>query len=367
MNTLDRYLLRALLINYAIALAVMMSLYVVLDLFVNIDEFTESGASLFSVLDSALSYYGAHSFLYFSQLSGVITLFACMTSVARMRRANELTAILASGVSLYRIAVPVIAFGLTTSVLWYAATELAIPRVAHMLARSHDDADGAGGDGVWFVNDGGDRLVSALRFFPADSTMEKVLIIHRDEHGACDKVTQADAALWEVLPGHADGGFWRLSKGVEQRRTRSESAIGPRNRVESNPVERYESHLSPIRLEARQSEQWLEYASSGQLADYAEHEPVLANRIRHIQHSRFATPLVHVLLLLLGLPFFLSREPGSMINDAGKCLVVCGLCYLTAYTGDNLIRTATLSALPAWIPLILFTPVAVVMIDRIRT
>ena len=41
LTVLDRYLLRSLLVNYLIGLGVMLSLYVVLDMFVNMDEFTE--------------------------------------------------------------------------------------------------------------------------------------------------------------------------------------------------------------------------------------------------------------------------------------------------------------------------------------
>ena len=72
-GTLDRYILRSLVVNYLIALAVMMSLYVVLDLFFNMDEFTEGEVSAFKVLGGIVSYYGTNLFKYFAQLSGVIT------------------------------------------------------------------------------------------------------------------------------------------------------------------------------------------------------------------------------------------------------------------------------------------------------
>ena len=110
-STIDRYLLRALLVNYVIGLAVMMSLYVVLDLFVNMDEFMERGYPAWRVLWNMVDYYTPNLLLYFSQLSSVITLFACLATLAKLRRFNELTAMLASGVSLYRLARPVLAFG----------------------------------------------------------------------------------------------------------------------------------------------------------------------------------------------------------------------------------------------------------------
>ena len=366
MTTMDRYLLRSLVVNYLIALAVMMSLYMVLDLFFNIDEFTESDESLWTVSGNILSYYGAHSFLYFSQLSGVITLFACMATLARMRRANELTAVLASGVSLYRLAVPIVVFGVAMSLLWYGDTQLAMPRIAHLLARSHDDASGQRSRGVWFANDG-QALLSSLSFFPAQERMENVLILNRDETGAVSSITQAKEALWEPSPAHPSGGIWRLLGGTETRRVTVDDALGPRESVATNTVTSYESRLSPKAMEARQFEQWLKYLSSWQLSSLDEQEPALADRIRQARHVRFATPFVHLLLLLLGLPFFLSREPANMIGDSGKCLVVCGLCYFLAYSSTHFLTASSLPALPAWLPIIAFTPVAVVLIDRIRT
>ena len=70
--------------NYLIALGVMMSLYTVLDLFFNIDEFTEAGEPITTVAANVSSYYAAHCFLYFAQLSGVITLFIIFKGSQRL-------------------------------------------------------------------------------------------------------------------------------------------------------------------------------------------------------------------------------------------------------------------------------------------
>ncbi len=367
MTTLDRYVLRSLVVNYLISLTIMISLYMVLDLFFNIDEFTESSDPAWMVLTNIASYYSAHFFLYFSQLSGVITLFACLSALARMRRANELTAILASGVSLYRLAVPVVAFGLATSLLWYLDTEVAIPRVANHLARTHEDAGGRRARGVWFVKDTGGRLLSALEFVPAESQMRQFLVLQRDDRGAAVRVIEADGARWEAIPGHPAGGVWRLDRGVERRRVVQAAGLGPRESIESKEVAVYESSHDPAALEVRQSRQWLKYSSSARLSQLGRSDATLLNRIRQIQHQRFATPLVHVLMLLLGLPFFLSREPANVVTDAGWCLLVCGACFLLAFSAENFVVVATLSALPAWLPIIVFSPLAVVLIDRMRT
>jgi hypothetical protein len=71
-------------------------------------------------------------------------------------------------------------------------------------------------------------------------------------------------------------------------------------------------------------------------------------------------------MLLLGLPFFLDRSPGNVLNDAGKCVLLCGACYVVAFVSQT-IRPESISALPTWIPIFIFAPIAIVLIDRIRT
>ncbi len=168
MTILDRYILRSLLINYVITLGVMISLYVVLDMFVNMDEFTEQGYPVSTVISNIVDYYAPNVFLFFAQLSGVITLFACMATIARLRKQNEVTAMLASGVSLYRVAAPIIAFGLASTALLVIDTEWLIPSVAHKLARDHDDVDGKKAYEVLFQRDRNGALLSAGRFHTTD-------------------------------------------------------------------------------------------------------------------------------------------------------------------------------------------------------
>ncbi len=367
MKTLDRYIFRSLVVNYVIALSVMISLYMALDLFFNIDEFTESEESATAILRNIVSYYAPHCFLYFAQLSGVITLFACVATIARLRRANELAAIVASGVSLYRVAVPVVIFGAVTSTLWYLDVEYAIPSVAHRLARDHEDASGANAKGVFLVNDGPHDLLSARTFIPTSKELNDLLVLHRDPSGDIEKVTEAEFARWTSVPGHPAGGFWTLANGVEITRQIAGSSLGPQEKMIPTPVDRYESSLSPEALELRQAQQWIRYLSAAKLNELKETEPFYAPRIREVQHGRFATPIVHVLLMLLGVPFFLSREPANIIRDAGKCVLICGMCFLLAFAGENFVQADDLSALPSWLPLIIFAPVAVVLIDRIRT
>ena len=369
MSTLDKYILRSLLANYLIAIGVMISLYVVLDLFFNMDEFTESAAGARKVVWDVAGFYGNRIFLYFAQLSGVITLFACMVTLARMRRTNELTAVLTSGMSLYRVAVPVLAFGVLTTALWYVDTEVCIPRIAHKLARRHDDARGRKTYGVWFLRDRENALLSAQQYLPSQQLLKRLLVLRRSPNGALETVLEADRAFWEPPTDSRPTGRWRLERGREPTRMRADGgALGPQGDIVRRPVDYHVSILDPRTIEMRQSAGWIRYLSSKRLAELsAGLEGQLLVQARHAKAARFTTPLVNLLLLLLGLPFILDRIPGSILASGGKALLVCGACFLLMFVTQNLGGMGTLSALPAWLPIIIFTPVAVVLIDRMRT
>jgi len=368
---LDRYVFRSLVINYVIALAVMLSLYVGLDMFVNMDEFTEHGLPARTVVGNILDYYWPNLLVYFAQLSGMITMFACLAVVARMRNLHEMTAILASGVSLYRIAQPVLLFGFVTTGLMVMDTEWFIPAVAHKLARDHDEVHGDRTYEVLFLDDRDHQLLSAGRFSPRTRDLLRLLVMQRNEAGTIVRTLEADRAIWEPPSDMRPEGRWRLERGRMTERIRapeghSESALGPReDKIVTYPTF-YESDLSPEAIQLRQAEGWIRFLSLAKLRMLAEKEPKNYAEIVRTRHTRVAAPIVSVILLLLGLPFFLDRSPANVLNDAGKCMVVCGICYVSTFVAQS-IRAESQSALVAWIPIFVFGTLAMVLLDRVKT
>lgn len=363
MSILDRYILRSLVVNYVIAITVMVSLYVLLDLFVNMDEFTESHLPVASVIGNMIDYYAPNVFLFFGQLSGVITAFACLSTIARMRSQNELTAVLASGVSLPRVALPVVAFGLFTCSLLVIDTEVVIPRLAHKLARDHDDVGTGREHEVMFLPDGAGGLLSARSFRPGTSELRRLLVLRRDEGGRVVETIEADLARWEPS---ADAGRWLLERGLRRETVVEASPLGPQERRIESGILYYQSALAPRDIALRQSEDWIQYLSLAQLGNLEEQRSAIVADAVRTKHARVSQLLLSVLLLLLGLPFFLDRSPANILSDTTRCLAVCGACYVVTFIGQN-IQTASLSALPAWLPILVFGTVAGVMLDRIRT
>ncbi|MGL4419463.1 MAG: LptF/LptG family permease, partial [Gemmataceae bacterium] len=112
MMTLDRMVLIAFVRSYLIVLVSLLSLYIVIDLFTNLDDFAGRGSFL-GMLEHIGKYYGVRVLQIFDRLCEAITLLAAMFTISWMQRNNELLPQLSAGISTHRIIRPVILGSMT--------------------------------------------------------------------------------------------------------------------------------------------------------------------------------------------------------------------------------------------------------------
>src|ERR1700710_2725465 len=145
MKILDRYVIISFIKNYLISFMVLVGMYVVLDMvfnFSNLVQFQATGSALQTVFDTLkdiADYYFYQCFLIFVHLSGIIPVVAAAFTLMRLSRFNELTAMLAAGVPLLRISMPIIIVAVILNVFLLADQELVIPRMIPKLTREHSD------------------------------------------------------------------------------------------------------------------------------------------------------------------------------------------------------------------------------------
>ncbi|GAG53299.1 unnamed protein product, partial [marine sediment metagenome] len=108
MKILDRYILRNFLTSAVTWFVVFMLMRMVADLFINMDEFAKLDMRFGELVGYVATYYSYQSLAYFTELGGVIIVASAAFTLAMMNHTNELTAMLASGVSLQRVIVPII-------------------------------------------------------------------------------------------------------------------------------------------------------------------------------------------------------------------------------------------------------------------
>src|SRR5271170_5840403 len=126
MNLLDRQLFWSYVKAYIICLISVISLYIVIDLFTNIEDFVQDRNFLLFVQHITV-YYAYRSTQIFDRVSEAIALLAAMFTVAWVQRNNELLPLLSAGVSTQRVVRPVLLSGCAMLGLTSANQEMLIP------------------------------------------------------------------------------------------------------------------------------------------------------------------------------------------------------------------------------------------------
>jgi len=122
--------------------------------------------------------------------------------------------------------------------------------------------------------------------------------------------------------------------------------------------------LDARKLTLRQSSSWLDFLALRDVTKLLTlDQTVGAKEAELTMHVRMTEPVYNVLLLLLGVPFILSRER-NIKTSAGMCLLLCMSCFMFIYVCKHISMPP---AFRAWVPLMVFGPIAAVTVDSIKT
>jgi lipopolysaccharide export system permease protein len=124
MRILDRYVLTEVLKILVVAVVAFMAVFDLVDLFDNIDTYMDRSASITSVL----RYYAYLAPWELVLVLPVAALLATLLAVGNLARHRELVAMKASGVSLYRIMVPLLVLGCVLTLAVTILGETVVPR-----------------------------------------------------------------------------------------------------------------------------------------------------------------------------------------------------------------------------------------------
>ena len=122
--TFDRYLLRSFLHVFVVCFITSFGLMVVIDLFENLDEFiNENGGKMrLQVVQAIFQFYAYRAIFFFDQGGAVMAVASAMVVLILFQRNGELHPLLAAGISMYRLLLPLVAGVIGVSVLLIIAT-----------------------------------------------------------------------------------------------------------------------------------------------------------------------------------------------------------------------------------------------------
>jgi len=363
------------LIGYFIAFCVLTGLRIIIDLFVNLDEFTEhADLETAAVIKNIFTFYLLNSTLYFRDFAGMITVVAAAFSFGKMVRHNELVAVMASGVSLKRIIFPIVFLALLLTGVLVIDQELIIPPLADKLVRSQGDLPGQETYQVRFISDGNGSLINSLKFDVETSTLFNPTIELRRQiepgiwevTGRIDAekaVYNAPAGRWDLYTRSPKTGQW-LSHGWLFEK-------GSRKGLE--PVAFYRSDIRARDIPVRCESEHKTLLSLQQLMALEAQKIQITDmeQLSSQKHFHITDPLINLVMLMISLPILVCRDPKSVKSAVMISFALTGACFIFTFVckilATEVIFDRVMPELWAWLPVFVFLPIAFIELDSMKT
>lgn len=363
MHTLDRMLFLAFVRSYAIVLTSLLSLYVVIDLFTNLDDFAGKG-SFGNMIRHVVRYYAPQMVMIFDRLCESIALLAAVFTMAWAQRNNELLPQLSAGVPTHRIIRPVLLGAILVLALGPLSQELLIPHISDELQVARDDPNDERPIDLRGAYDSTGVHVEATSGFRRELRVKGFYVNFAESAAAAVNDVQAEEAVYVPAEGTRPAGWVLFNTKpdvIPEPLPATLTALGPR---------KYFLTTREVDFDAlTRGAKWYSYASTAKLRDILSRpDPRRMAPVAVLFHMRYTRPLVGFLMVMIGLTIILRDHNRHVLVSAGTCLVMCAIFYATVYGCKYLGESDLLSApLAAWLPAILFGGYALASYDAIQT
>ena len=344
----------------------------------NLTEYIEHSRATGSYWQSLVSYYAARIPWFFEACSRIVTLLAAVLTIGLLQRHNEMTALMAAGISRWRIVLPLVAAGVTVSLLAALNRELSLPNVRQALCSSFRDLSSDKGEEMTPLYDyETEVLIDGERIISKTNQIVNPRFELPSNWSSFGRSLRAKTATYSPATSELPVGF--LLEDV-QTNTRLVELPSYTPHLMSQPSSTNPVVLSPrdfpvltesqlflacsLTLEQIQrGRQWQQYSSTMQLiGDLRSRSLDHGTETRVLVHSRFVQPMLDMVLLFLGLPVALSPKNRGLFLSAGKNILVVVLFTVVTLTSHALgVHCLVTPAFAAWLPLLALVPVCVAL------
>lgn len=318
-----------------------------------------------------MGFYGPRILDFFNQTAALIALISAVFAFTILQRSNEITAIEAAGASKYRIIKPILVTSIVIVGVVALSREFVIPGMRDALIVDLQDLTGDSKKPIQQFKDytTGLGIKGGYVQIRDREIVSPIFNYFADQESPLNIV--AEKATFEPPNDLHPGGYmvYRVSvpKNLSKRNTRMHDDQpvvffpGQHEWLKSNQcfvAMNVPPHLLVSGPDASR------YAPIQELIATNRHPSVhFSNRQRVEVHSRIVQPLMDLTLICLGLPIVIARRSQNLFVAAGICMaIVIGMLLTTlTFQGLGATRIITPPALAAWMPVIIFTPLAFAM------
>jgi len=356
LTTFDKYLLNRLVHTFAVFFIATYGLFVVIDLFTNIDDFMRDGDSTLHMAGGIAKYYAYRAVEFLEMAGPTLIILAAVAVLGLLERHSESHPILAAGVPAFRLLKPLLIGAGGLSLLLVLNQEFLMPSLAVELQtpRGGNSAQVQKVDPVYdYTNylmhiDGREVIIEERRLVQASFNLPRELA--RQSYAL-----EADSAVFHsATDNHPAGWLLENLTGLfdESLLTKEgRERVIPRNNGRDVFI------VSDVSFEHLYNRgRNLKLLSSKELIERIRNPstgfmPVQSQSLA--LHSRVTRPLLTLLSITIALPLIMRRESKSLIMNMATCALVLGVFYgffqgCLAMGSGHFLRPD----LAAWLPVI---------------
>jgi lipopolysaccharide export system permease protein len=347
---LDRYVAAGFVRIFLISLTVVTLLYVSVDFFERIGALLDAGASISSVA----RYFFYKAPLLISRVVGFATLFSTLLCLGNLARSHEITAIRAGGITVQRIALPLLLLSVFICGFSFIWNETLVPVFAHNAQniykseiKNKQQQSLLGTHDIWIRGD--NSFINVDNFDVQTGTLEKVTVFLLNRDFSLRGLVEIPRAQWTQSG-------WKTAQATEWNLLPD----GKMMSQETTPALPISETPDDLKLLARDAEEFTFFDLQKQIADMKS-KGIDTTYYEVDLQTKLALPFISPLMVLLAIPFALKRHmSGSLSLSFGVAMAIGFGYWVLAAFCVSLGHSGALPALiSAWIPNAIFVMIGI--------
>lgn len=345
MKVLSRYLIKEFFKLLLLCQIIFLFIYLIIDFLQKIDNFIEAHVSK-SIM---ISYFLNKTPLVIVQMLPPATLISIIILFSLMKKRNEITAIKASGLDIFKVLRPIAVASLLTSIGLFLFSEIVVPQTSSKAneiwdieVEKRDPTQFYGKNQIWYRGAG--TIFWMLRFDHKNKIMERPTFYFFDDSFRLTKRIDGRRAVWE-------GGKWKVEEGIIL------EASDERDYHLTKFEDLYLELAEPPETFVRRVKS-PEEMSYWQLKRYAERvhlEGYDNSRYLVGMNIKTAFAFIIIIMVLVGIPISLRVEKGGIPMAIAMGMCICFFYLIIFGLGRSLGLSGVLPPiLAAWVANVLF-------------
>jgi lipopolysaccharide export system permease protein len=353
------YLYKRFMSVFVAAIAFFSLILVLVDLLMNLWKYIQNQVPTMQVFHLMLLYV-PKTIWYAVPLA---ILFACSYTLSVLYADNELTALFASGVSLFRFTLPLLIFSVVMSfMLFFFEDRIVVKtyaRKTEMQKTVLKQEKNLDNDRIVVLAEGGDIIYKAAEYDNSQERLYDLYLVFRSKDKKLEAIMHADSAVWRT-----DEKRWKLQNGIQYTyRNKTLIMETPSRELLARLIEPSETFrnntVSVEEVTAKEAKEYINHLRRTGLP----YEEDLS-----LYYKKFSFPFIVFIVVFLSIGLTGKTTKNVMLTSLSFSISAAVLFYVTQMVTMLLAKFGYISAFTgAWFPVILFTALSVILLRFART